>query len=383
MARISVARIDKQYTSPSGGVTPVLRDLSLDVADGEFLTLLGPSGCGKSTLIRIIAGLERAESGSIAIDGVCVDSVRPSERNVAMVFQSYALYPHLTVAANLALPLRMRRLTSTQRLPWLGRCLPSTRLAEQAIKAEVHEIARMLGLSALLERKPGQLSGGQRQRVALARAMVRHPVAFLMDEPLSNLDAHLRAQMRTELTELHRRLGVTFVYVTHDQAEAMSMSSRIAVMLEGRIHQVGTPREVYEDPETLAVASFLGEPRINVLNGSVRSDGSLQVLDFVLPAQVACAPGSEVSVAIRPEALSVAATGLGATVQRVEYLGSGALLHAQLRDGAPICVRVDAGVALRAGERVRLAPAGAVLVFDADGRRVREPAIQSARRMCS
>jgi len=194
--------------------------------------------------------------------------------------------------------------------------------------------------------------------------------------------------MRSELTELHRRLGVTFVYVTHDQAEAMSMSSRIAVMLEGRIHQVGTPREVYEDPETLAVASFLGEPRINLLNGVVRSDGALQVFDTVLPGRLSCAPGTEVTVAIRPEALSVATnglstSGLGATVQRVEYLGSGALLHAQLRDGASICTRVDAGSVLKSGERVRLSPAGAVLVFDPEGRRVREPALQAERRMCS
>jgi multiple sugar transport system ATP-binding protein len=211
MAQLSLSNLTKSY-----GQTPVLRDVSLEIAHGEFLTLLGPSGCGKSTLLRIMAGLEVQDGGSLAIGDRNVDGLRPRARDVAMVFQSYALYPHMTVGANMALPLRMRRLSVWQRLPLLGRFLPGTRRTGAEIDTTVGETANALGIGHLLGRKPGQLSGGQRQRVAVGRAMVRNPAVFLMDEPLSNLDAKLRVQMRTEIKELHRRLGVTFVYVTHD-----------------------------------------------------------------------------------------------------------------------------------------------------------------------
>jgi multiple sugar transport system ATP-binding protein len=383
MAHICLRKLSKRYVSGAGTVTPVLRELSLDVADGEFLTLLGPSGCGKSTLIRIVAGLEPQTGGHVEIAGRNVDRLRPSERNVAMVFQSYALYPHMTVADNLALPLRMRRMRAWQRLPWIGRWLPGTRAIDAVIGQEVREIAKSVDLSHVLERKPGQLSGGQRQRVALARAMVRHPVAFLMDEPLSNLDANMRAQMRMEIAELHRRLGVTFIYVTHDQAEAMTMSSRIAVMLDGRIQQVGTPREIYEDPATLLVASFLGEPRINTLKGILRPDGAVECLDATIASRLALPPLSEVTVGIRPESLVIASSGFSATVTRVEYLGSGGIVHAQLRNNAPVIVRAGPGVNVEVGERIRLKPERGVLYFGAKGERLRESAAVEAIRVCS
>ena len=218
MATISIEGVRKSF-----GPVEVLKDISLEIADGEFLTLLGPSGCGKSTLLRIVAGLERNDAGAIAIGGRRVDELPARDRDIAMVFQSYALYPHMTVAENIGLPLSMRRMNVWQRLPWLGSLLPGTAAARKTIARDVAEAAQALEIGPLLGRKPGQLSGGQKQRVALGRAMVRHPAAFLLDEPLSNLDAKLRVQMRTELTELQRRLGATMIYVTHDQAEAMTM----------------------------------------------------------------------------------------------------------------------------------------------------------------
>jgi len=218
MADLAIDRISKSF-----GRTRILHDVSLAVQDGEFLSLLGPSGCGKSTLLRIIAGLETRDTGSIAIGGRAVDALRPKARDVAMVFQSYALYPHYTVERNIALPLQMRRLSRWQRLPLVGRLLPGSRSARAEIATEVRGVAKALEIEPMLGRKPGQLSGGQRQRVALGRAMVRRPAVFLMDEPLSNLDAKLRVQMRVEIKELQQRLGATIVYVTHDQSEAMTM----------------------------------------------------------------------------------------------------------------------------------------------------------------
>ncbi|MQX55353.1 ABC transporter ATP-binding protein, partial [Sinorhizobium meliloti] len=268
MAEISIRSIRKSF-----GATSVLKDVSLEIADGEFLTLLGPSGCGKSTLLRILAGLEVQTGGSLAIGDHVVDGVRPKRRDVAMVFQSYALYPHMTVAQNMALPLRMRRLSSWQRLPVVGRFLLGTTAVGAEIEKDVMRTAKALGIGHLLARKPGQLSGGQRQRVAVGRAMVRQPAVFLMDEPLSNLDAKLRVQMRAEIKELHQRLGVTFVYVTHDQSEAMTMSDRVAVMLDGELLQVAPPQEIYADPDDLRVAEFIGSPKINILEATLRSDG--------------------------------------------------------------------------------------------------------------
>jgi multiple sugar transport system ATP-binding protein len=226
----------------------VLKAVSLDVRDGEFLTLVGSSGCGKSTILRVIAGLESQDTGAVRIAGRSVDHLRPKQRNVAMVFQSYALYPHMSVKDNIAMPLIMQRLRLAERLPVIGRLSPRRAGVVEEIDGEVSAVARQLQIEQLLARKPSQLSGGQRQRVALGRAMVRRPDVFLMDEPLSNLDAKLRVHMRTELTDLHRRLGVTFVYVTHDQVEAMTMSDRVALMDEGRIVQLGAPADLYHDP---------------------------------------------------------------------------------------------------------------------------------------
>ncbi len=242
MAAVTITQLCRSY-----GDTPVLRDVSLDIADGELLVLVGPSGCGKSTLLRCCAGLDRPRSGSIAIDGREVTSEAPRDRDIAMVFQSYALYPHLSVRENLGFALKMRK----------------TKPAE--IAARVAEAAQMLGLEEMLDRRPGDLSGGQRQRVAMGRAVVRRPKVFLFDEPLSNLDAALRGQMRIELLALHRRLKATMIYVTHDQVEAMTLADRIAVLDGGRLQQVATPAEIYARPANVFVARFIGAPEMNVL----------------------------------------------------------------------------------------------------------------------
>jgi multiple sugar transport system ATP-binding protein len=295
MASVRLRDIRKAFRE-----TQILHGVSLDVADGEFLTLVGPSGCGKSTLLRIIAGLDQHDEGVVLIGERPVDHLPPKARDVAMVFQSYALYPYMTVAENIALPLVMRRMNAWQRLPFVGRVLPGTAAQRHAIAEETGEVARVLGISQLLERRPAQLSGGQRQRVALGRAMVRHPQAFLMDEPLSNLDAKLRVQARAEIAELHRRLGATFIYVTHDQAEAMTMSDRVAVMMGGRLLQVAPPQEIYDRPATLEVARFVGTPEINVLPAQVRNDGAVEIFGRAWPVELNVEAGAAVHVAIRP-----------------------------------------------------------------------------------
>ena len=282
--------------------TVVLQDIDLDVRPGEFVSLVGASGCGKSTLLRVIAGLEQQDAGRVRIGERDVSHERPRDRNVAMVFQSYALYPHMTVAGNIATPLVMAELGLAERLPLLGRLSPRRGAVMRRIMAEVGQIAGQLQIEQLLQRKPAQLSGGQRQRVALARAMVRRPAVFLMDEPLSNLDAKLRVHMRAELTSLHRRLGATFVYVTHDQVEAMTMSDRVALMAGGRILQLGTPSELYDAPRNLAVAQFIGSPAINTLAIEHGARDTLACLGWPLP--VAAGTGARpVTLAIRPEAL--------------------------------------------------------------------------------
>jgi len=257
MASVTIRDIEKSF-----GPIRVLNGVSIDIEDGEFIVLVGPSGCGKSTLLRIIAGLEQQDSGNILIGDQPVDGLHASRRDVAMVFQSYALYPHLTVEKNISVPLRMRRLNFFQRFPFVGPLMPGTKEALADIAKDVNEVTETLGISHLMDRKPGQLSGGQRQRVAVGRAMVRHPQAFLMDEPLSNLDAELRVHMRAEIAELHRRLESTFIYVTHDQAEAMTMADRVAVMMDGDLLQVDTPSKVYADPSDIRVAEFIGSPKI-------------------------------------------------------------------------------------------------------------------------
>jgi multiple sugar transport system ATP-binding protein len=375
-----VAAIALHDVRKSFGAVEVLKDVSLDIADGEFLTLLGPSGCGKSTLLRIVAGLERHDGGSIDIGPRRVDELPARDRDIAMVFQSYALYPHMTVAQNIAVPLAMRRMNVWQRLPWVGALLPGAREARAGIARDVAGAAQMLGLEALLARKPSQLSGGQKQRVALGRAMVRQPAAFLLDEPLSNLDAKLRVQMRAELTDLQRRLGATMIYVTHDQAEAMTMSDRVAVMLGGKLQQVAPPRALYDDPETLAVAEFVGSPKINVLPARLAGAGAVEILGKRFVLDVAGAPGDALSVAVRPEALTLtepdAEGSLPGRVRTVEHLGSESLVHV-LVDGVatPLIARLDSFDEIRRsrGDAVGVRPLpDRLLAFDAAGLRRRK-----------
>ena len=329
MASITLNGIEKSF-----GDTRVLSRIDLDVAHGEFLTLVGPSGCGKSTLLRIIAGLEAASAGTVRIGERRVDGVRAADRDLAMVFQSYALYPHLTVAENMLTPLRLRDLTARERLPLVGPMI--SRAKRRELAEQVRETAEILKIEALLSRKPGQLSGGQRQRAALGRAMVRKPAAFLMDEPLSNLDAALRVHMRSELAELHRALGATFVYVTHDQAEALTMSDRMAVMMGGRILQLDAPQKVYDDPADLAVAEFVGSPKINILPGEVDGAGRASCLGVALSRQVD-APAGPVAVGLRPEHLSLVAPdapeGFDGRVVHAEHMGADVYLHVAVADG--------------------------------------------------
>lgn len=374
--RIIIDEIQKSF-----GATSVLKGVSLDVPAGEFLTLLGPSGCGKSTLLRILAGLETQDAGSVSIGGRIVDRLRPKQRDVAMVFQSYALYPHMTVEANMALPLTMRRLSHWQRLPLAGHLLPGTRRAKAEIAAEIARTAEALEIGHLLSRKPGQLSGGQRQRVAVGRAMVRQPAVFLMDEPLSNLDAKLRIQMRAEIKDLHRRLGVTFIYVTHDQAEAMTMSDRVAVMLDGELLQVAPPQEIYFDPANRRVAEFVGSPKINMLEGRVREAGHVEAAGatFVVHVAQTLDVGTLVTLGIRPEVFYlVERAGPGSITGRVrlvDHLGSDLFVHLDVQGASePVIARllaerapsINHGQALHLGIRPER-----LFAFDAQGRRMR------------
>ncbi|RWQ22770.1 ABC transporter ATP-binding protein [Mesorhizobium sp.] len=368
-----------QNITKSFGSTHVLRDVSLTVADGEFLTLLGPSGCGKSTLLRILAGLEVQDSGIVDIAGRRVDALRPKQRDVAMVFQSYALYPHMTVAQNMGLPLRMRKLSSWQRLPILGPLLPRTRAVSHEIELEVERVARSLSIDHLLARKPGQLSGGQRQRVAVGRAMVRHPAVFLMDEPLSNLDAKLRVQMRAEIKELHRRLGATFVYVTHDQAEAMTLSDRVAIMLDGELLQVAPPQEIYADPQDRKVAEFIGSPKINLLEATVRERGEVDVAGSTLAVSTDREPGSALLLGIRSEAFHIVESAgpgtLTGSVRLVEHMGSDLYVHLDIPGSAdPLIARLLAERAphIEIGQTVSLGTRPEhILLFSRDGQRIR------------
>jgi len=352
---------------PGGAVA--VADLSLEVGDGEFLILVGPSGCGKTTALRMVAGLERISAGQIRIGGRVVNDLPPKERDVAMVFQSYALYPHMSVERNLAFGLRQRKTAKTE------------------IERRVADVSDMLGLAELLQRRPGQLSGGQRQRVAMGRALVREPEAFLLDEPLSNLDAKLRVQMRAELKRLHARLGITTIYVTHDQVEAMTLGDRIAVLSDGALQQLGPPQEVYERPANVFVAGFVGSPPMNLLR-AVAAGGSITMGELVLPALGV--PGGEVVLGLRPESFVPAAEGLpGFTfqVEVVEPLGDEIVVHgwvageawqtpgldgevllADREEGgrAQITVRFAPSDRPAVGQRVRLgAPPGSAYLFDA------------------
>ena len=345
----------RKVTRRFGRVT-VLKDISLAADEGSFLALLGPSGCGKSTLLRIIAGLDRPDSGEVLIGGQDVAALTAAQRNVAMVFQSYALYPHLTVAQNIALPLAMRGRSRLER-SLFGRFLGSARCKQQEEVRRVREIAGQLGIENLLDRKPGQLSGGQKQRVAVARALVREPSIFLLDEPLSNLDAKLRVQMRAEIVALNRRIGRTFVYVTHDQAEAMAMADRVAVMLDGRIAQLATPRELYERPRSMEVAAFVGLHPINFTPPATWD---------ALPGGFALPPGSlppgslpsgrKVVIGIRPEHLVPAREGrVRGRLAHMEYQGAEILLDVRLEDGTLLkAVAPGDWPAVEEGEEVRL-----------------------------
>lgn len=371
MAQVRLHSISKSFAD-----TQVIQDLDIDIADGEFLTLVGPSGCGKSTLLRIIAGLEEQTLGNVLIADDNVDAKRPSERDLAMVFQSYALYPHLTVFDNIAVPLRMHWLNTWQRLPYARWLVPGTRQREAEIKARVEEASEILGLQKFLDRKPGQLSGGQRQRVAVGRAIVRHPAAFLFDEPLSNLDAKLRVHMRAEITHLHRQLKATFIYVTHDQAEAMTMSDRIAVMMEGELVQVGAPDEVYLDPQDVRVAEFIGSPKINLLPGKVAADGQLQVFGHSLPAWMSEDQGDTVQIGVRPENLRVANDDgmFSGVVQLVENLGAEYFVHLEVegvKQELILRLNHDAAGGIQLDDRLSLSfDPWQTLVFGSDGKRV-------------
>lgn len=358
----------------SFGTTRILRGVSVDVAPGEFLSLVGPSGCGKTTLMRIIAGLETASGGSVLIGGRDVTGLRAAERDVAMVFQNYALYPHLTVRQNIAVPLVMRRLGAAERIPLLGRLSPGVADRRRAIDADVVAAAELLGIGQLLARKPAQLSGGQRQRVALGRAIVRRPKVFLMDEPLSNLDAALRVTTRSEIVALHRRVGASTVYVTHDQSEAMTMSDRVAVMMEGQILQIGTPEEIYADPKDLRVARFIGSPSINVLAAEVDGEGHVSASGAAI-GLAARLPGSgRALLAVRPEDVSLALSGIAARIAHLEYLGESLLVHAAVRGSdEPVICRLAPEMRRQVtrGEMVHLKPdPGKSMLFDADGRRL-------------
>ena len=368
---ISVRGVSKSF-----GATRVLKDVSLEVGPREFLTLLGPSGCGKSTLLRIIAGLDHADDGSIALGNQTVDGLLPRERDVAMVFQSYALYPYMTVAENIGLPLLMRRTRPWQRLPLIRRLHPTARAASGTIARDVHRAAEALQIETFLDRKPGQLSGGQRQRVALARAMVRNPRVFLMDEPLSNLDAKLRVAARAEIAELHRRSGVACIYVTHDQVEAMTMSDRVALMMGGEVLQVAPPAEIYDRPTDLRVAEFIGSPKINVLPGTARDGGGIAVPGGVLPIATALPAGSGLSVGIRPEHCDVAEAnteGLPGTVRLRENLGSDLFVHVEIAGGQRVIARCtpEIAAAVPPGAEVALRPrCERALLFDRAGRSI-------------
>ncbi len=359
MSSISFTGVTKQF-----GDTIAVDDFTLDIAAGEFLVLLGPSGCGKSTALRMLAGLETPTAGTVSIDGAVVNDVDARNRDVAMVFQSYALYPHMTVAANIESPLIGRR---------------SEKHTKTSRREQVEAVAATLGLQDLLERKPAELSGGQRQRVALARAIVRRPAVFCMDEPLSNLDASLRTQTRAEIVELHRSLDTTFVYVTHDQVEAMTMATCIAVIDQGRLQQVGDPRTIYDRPANEFVARFIGSPPMNLLSGRVELgvDGPRILSPHgELSLGSAWAPLREqaVTFGFRPEDAEVSTRGISAVVRASEWLG-----HEQLvtldADGSRIRLRLADGVAPPPlGDRIALDVAPQNLhLFDPDtGRRLVE-----------
>jgi multiple sugar transport system ATP-binding protein len=329
----------RDLTKSFGGNT-VIDNISFEVSEGEFCILLGPSGCGKTTILRLIAGLEDKDSGEIFIDGREVSNLTPKERDVAMVFQSYALYPHMTVFENLAFPLRMKKIPKSD------------------LESKVKAVAGLLGIDSLLTRKPKELSGGQRQRVAIGRAIVRDPRLFLFDEPLSNLDAKLRASMRVELAGLHHRLKATMIYVTHDQVEAMTLGDRIIVLEKGRIQQIGTPEEIYNRPSNLFVATFIGSPQINIFKGIITTEGEdsffestgfrVKIEDYKGLEEYS---GREVLMGVRPESLTPGDGPVSGNIDIIENLGSESIIHVRSGDKS-IVAKVSSDYKFRRGDRV-------------------------------
>ncbi|MEX0783485.1 MAG: sn-glycerol-3-phosphate ABC transporter ATP-binding protein UgpC [Dehalococcoidia bacterium] len=360
MAGVTFEHISKQFDE-----TIAVHDLNLEIADREFLVLVGPSGCGKSTILRMLAGLETITSGTIHIGDRMVNDIAAKDRDIAMVFQSYALYPHMSVYDNMAFALSLRKTSKDE------------------IRQRVTEAAGLLGIETLLRRKPGQLSGGQRQRVALGRAIVRHPAVFLFDEPLSNLDAKLRVQTRAEISKLHERLGTTFVYVTHDQVEAMTMATRIAILNAGVLQQVGSPQDVYEEPVNVFVAGFIGSPATNFFKGVVKTEAETMHVD-VGPFQLPVTPGrqqvlrpfvdKEITIGVRPEHVHDAdfmppgteSAPVTAEVAVTEFLGNENLLHLTA-GGHEFLARVDPRTRARPGQQIRVAvDATQLMAFDTE-----------------
>ena len=373
-----MAEIELRSISKSFGPTEVIKSLDLSVSNGEFITIVGPSGCGKSTLLRIIAGLENQSTGDVEIDGNVVNNTRASERDLAMVFQSYALYPHLTVQQNMMVPLKLRRLSKLERFPIIEWLIPNRRSKLDEIMKKVQEASKTLQITHLLDRKPSQLSGGQQQRGAVGRAMVREPVAFLMDEPLSNLDAGLRVHMRAEISELHRDLKTTFIYVTHDQAEALTMSDRMAVMMDGEILQLDTPNEIYNNPSNIRVAEFVGSPKINILQGECDEKGDIKCIGIKITDSIKLAQKGNISVGIRPEHMELVTSNdknvfKGKIVYR-ENLGSDIFLHVTVNEGEQkIIVRSEPSMVINSavGDQVMIGwDEQKVMVFDVDGKNV-------------
>ena len=348
MAEVRIRDLTKSY-----GAMQVVHGVNVDIQDGQFVVLVGPSGCGKSTLLRMIAGLEGITGGTVSIGDRVVNNLPPAERDIAMVFQNYALYPHKTVGANMGFPLKMAGMTKAE------------------IDTRVNRAADILGLKPYLDRYPRALSGGQRQRVAMGRAIVRDPQVFLFDEPLSNLDAKLRVQMRHEIRRIHNAVGATSVFVTHDQHEGMTLADRLVIMNKGTIEQIGTPEEIYEHPASLYVAGFVGSPGMNILPGTVASSGLSvllgdgQALD--IQASFKARAGQLVQIGLRPEKLSITTKAhglLAAKFQFFEELGSARIYHLEIED-IPVGVVSDLKLALTAGEEVGLAfPPSALHVFD-------------------
>src|SRR5579864_2776996 len=350
MATLTLDNVKKSY-----GDRQVVHGVSCAVADGELVVVVGPSGCGKSTLLRMVAGLEDITSGAVAIDGRVVNGGEPKDRDIAMVFQNYALYPHMSVYDNMAYGLRMRH---------MGRAEITERVGRAAV---------ILQLAELLDRKPRQLSGGQRQRVAMGRAIVRDPKVFLFDEPLSNLDAKLRVQMRVEIKRLQQELGTTSLYVTHDQVEAMTLADRLVVMNDGHVDQIGPPFDLYECPATMFVAGFIGSPAMNLIAGHLDPRG-VAIGDLVLPLDgPAGEPGRPVTIGLRPENLEFAGEGpILVKNELLERLGADTIVHGRLGDGTALTARASGALALGLGETIRLAVAPEhIHLFDAEsGRRL-------------